>query len=71
MEEDTIVIKDKRIRIAYDIDKVLEDLFKVNEGYKLYNSSLVSLNKANEKEVEFIRSIKGTVKELRKMLADD
>lgn len=40
METEITEIKNKRVEIAFHIDQTLEELFKVNEGYKLYNKSL-------------------------------
>ena len=68
MEEEIANTKDKRTRIQYDLDKVLEELFKTNESYKLYNKTLNELNKANQSEIDYIRNIKKTIKDLRKEL---
>lgn len=54
MEEETNIVRDKRTRIQYDIDNVLEGLFKVNESYKLYNKTLEELGQANTSEVTYI-----------------
>ena len=68
MEDEIANTKDKRTRIQYDLDKVLEELFKTNESYKLYNKTLGELNKANQSEIDYIRNMKKTIKELRKDL---
>jgi len=68
LEDDIATTRDKRCRIQYDLDNVLEELFKTNESYKLYNKTLNELNKANQNEIDYIRNIKKTIKDLRKEL---
>lgn len=40
------------------IDTTLEELFKVNEGYKLYNQSLEQLEVANDNEMAYMGDLK-------------
>ena len=48
----------KRADLANNIDQILEDLFKVNEGHKLYSKSLAELGKANKSEVKYMEKTK-------------
>jgi hypothetical protein len=68
MELDTVGIKKKRVTTNMQIDKILEELFKTNEGYKLYNKSLEQLDIANVSEITYMAQLNGQLKEIRKLL---
>lgn len=68
LEIDIDKTKKKSVTITFHIDQILEELFKVNEGYKLYNKSLTQLSQANRNEISYMDKVKSQVKELRKLL---
>lgn len=57
MEAETGQIRKKRLTVTMHLDTVLEELFKTNEGYKLYNVSLEQLDNANQSEIDYMAKI--------------
>lgn len=68
METETAQLADKRVTLGMHLETVLEELFKINEGYKLYNQSLEQLTQANHAELNYMMQVKEQIKELRKLL---
>lgn len=71
METETAQLKAKRVTTGMHLETVLEELFKINEGYKLYNQSLEQLTQANHGELNYILDVKAQIKELRKLLQEE
>ena len=70
-QKETKEVKQKQISELSEIEQAYFNLFSTNESLKLYDKTITELQKAIQTEKVYVDTVKGQVKELRKLLAEE
>ena len=71
LQDDNKEIDKRRIKAGKELDKAYQDLFTTNESLKLFNKTLLQMNKAETAERACIVTLQGQIKQLKDLLYEE